>query len=126
MKNLNVEQRKIVKEYITPEFTTSSKKTAIGYEYWQDKKSTIIRNNGIMIKINEKIKNKKIPKYYMKIWEKTNKNEIERYKNHTKINGLKRWKEQLSKTSLSESNYKKQMEDSLKIKTKILSRNNQI
>ena len=46
-----------------------SKKPAIGLEYWLKNKESIKKNAGILIKIDDSVKQKQIPRYFKKKWE---------------------------------------------------------
>lgn len=54
------------------EFIIMSKQPAIGLEYWNKNKEIIKRNKGILIKIDDKVLLKPIPRYFKKIWEREN------------------------------------------------------
>lgn len=50
------------------EFIIMSKKPAIGLNYWNQNKAKIQRNGGILIKTNDTVKLKPIPRYFFKKW----------------------------------------------------------
>lgn len=66
------------------EFILMSKKPAIGLNYWLKNKDKIIRTGGIILYDGEKTKIKPIPRYFKKLWEKENWQELYRYKNKCK------------------------------------------
>lgn len=66
------------------EFIIMSKKPAIGLSYWKENKDKIIRNQGILLKLDGIVKKKPIPRYFKKIWEKENWQEHDTYKYHEK------------------------------------------
>lgn len=91
------------KTEIKPECTICSK--GIGLDYWNKFKERIIQNNGIHIKIDKSVKNKKIPKYFMKKWKEAEPYEYECYNFERAESVQQKWNEILSKTSLSEQEY---------------------
>ena len=111
---------------IQKEFILSSRKGGLGLKYWKDNKEKIINNGGIFIKIGDKVKLKNIPRYYMRKWDEEEDLEIDFYKVEKMQKGKERWKEILSRTDLTESEYMKQLEESLMEKAQILRRDNQI
>lgn len=55
------------------EFIETSRRPGIGYEYWQNNKKLIKEMNGILVKTDDyKVKLKKIPRYFKKLWEQEN------------------------------------------------------
>lgn len=62
------------------EFIIMSRGAGIGVKYWNENKDKIKRNKGILLKIKDKVKLKPIPRYYLKLWEKENWRECERFK----------------------------------------------
>jgi len=96
---------------VKPECTICSK--GIGLEYWEKFKENIKKNNGIMIKIDKTVKNKKIPKYYMNKWKEENGIEYEWYTYEQQQKGIERCNEILSKTSLTEEEYLTMLERKL-------------
>lgn len=111
---------------IQPEFIESSRNGGIGIKYWNEYKNIIINNKGIILKIKDKVKNKPIPKYFMRKWKETGDMEYDWYTYENSERGRKQWQETLSKTSLSESEYLSLLEQQLKNKAKLLKRNNMI
>lgn len=83
------------------EFILMSKKPAIGLNYWNKNKDIIKRNKGILIKIDDKTTLKPIPRYFKKIWEKEDYEELYTYKHQINQNMQKKRDETLSKISLS-------------------------
>ncbi|QCS36100.1 replication initiator protein [Capybara microvirus Cap1_SP_124] len=71
------------------EFIVMSKKPAIGLNYWLENKEKILRNKGILIKIDETVKLKPIPRYFEKIMERENKETLDRLKHEKKQNFIK-------------------------------------
>ena len=51
------------------EFIETSRNGGIGIAYWNKYNQKIITNEGIYIKIKDKVKVRPIPKYYQKKWE---------------------------------------------------------
>lgn len=88
---------------IKPECTICSK--GIGLDYWEKFKENIIKNNGIHIKIDKIVKNKKIPKYFMK---KLKEQDPSFYEYFTWERGLEvqeQWAKTMSNTTLNETEY---------------------
>ncbi|QXN75193.1 replication initiator protein [Microvirus mar39] len=83
------------------EFIIMSKKPAIGLKYWEENKEKIKRNNGILIKIDDTVKLKPLPRYYKKLWEKENWKELEKYKMNCQNNLAKKRQETLEKISIT-------------------------
>lgn len=75
------------------EFLLMSKKPAIGLKYWTQHFRNIIRNEGILIKHDEHVKKKPIPRYFKKIWEKNDMEQLDwyqyKFKEKAKINHAK-------------------------------------
>ncbi len=83
------------------EFIIMSKKPAIGLNYWLENKEKIKRNGGILIKINDQVKLRPLPRYYKKLWEKENYEELEKYKMECQKNLAKTRQETLDKINIS-------------------------
>lgn len=62
------------------EFILMSKKPAIGLKYWLENKEKIKRNKGILLKIDDKVVLKPLPRYFKKLWEKENWEEFDKAK----------------------------------------------
>lgn len=62
------------------EFINMSRMPGIGRAYFEKKFEEIRRNYGIMIKVGSEVKLKKIPRYFKKLWEKSNWLDYERCK----------------------------------------------
>lgn len=105
---------------IKPECTICSK--GIGLDYWEKMKENIIKNNGIHIKIDKNVKNKKIPKYYMKKFKEQNPIDYEWYTFERGEQIKEKWNEILSKTTLTESQYLEMQERQLIAKSEQLLR----
>lgn len=71
------------------EFILMSKNPAIGLKYWEENKEKILRNKGIFIKINDKLKLKPIPRYFLKKLEQESYEKLYNYKYEIKKNMLK-------------------------------------
>ena len=84
----------------------------------------IINNEGILIKIGERVKNRRIPKYFETLYQKQDEYNYEMYKEKKMQRGLQSWKDTLKKTTLSESEYLRLMENNLLEKAKLLRRDN--
>lgn len=69
-----------VEDQIKSEFITMSTCPGIGKAYFIENFEKIKKNNGIMIKVDNSVKIKRIPRYYKKIWEKLDWEDYERYK----------------------------------------------
>ena len=91
------------KANIKPECTIWSK--GIGLDYWNKFKNKILENNGIMIKIDKKVKNKRIPKYYMKKFKEENELAYDWFTFEQYEKAKENWEKILEKTSLSEEEY---------------------
>lgn len=111
---------------IQREFTLCSTNGGIGISYWKKYKGKIVESHGIFIKIKDKVKLKNIPKYFMRKWSEENDIDYDWYVYEKCERGIKIWGEMLSKTSLSESEYLKMLENNLLEKAKILRRDNHI
>lgn len=85
-----IREIKTKKEPIEPEFQVMSRGIGIGRLYWEQNKKKIKQNNGIMIKIKDKIKISPIPKYFKKLWEKENWVEYYAWKYERQKEGIKR------------------------------------
>lgn len=108
---------------IKPECTICSK--GIGLEYWNKFKDKIKNNSGILIKIDKTVKNKRIPKYFMKKWNDEDPYECEVYKYDIQEKGEQNWKKLLKNTTLNEEEYLKMMEKQLLEKSdQLLKRSN--
>lgn len=83
------------------EFIIMSKKPAIGLKYWKENKEKIKRNGGILIKIDDQIKLKPLPRYYKKLWETENYEELYTYKNECQKSLAKKRQETLDKISIT-------------------------
>lgn len=88
---------------IKPECTVWSK--GIGKNYWEKFREKIINNKGIMIKIDEKVKTKRIPKYFMKKLKDENPEFYDWYTYENSLIAQENMNKILSKTSLNESEY---------------------
>lgn len=108
------------------EFTLCSTNGGIGIKFWQKFKNKITENKGIMIKIKNKVKIKKIPKYFMRKWKETGELEYDWYVFEIQQEGIKHWNETLSKTTKTESEYLQMLENNLLEKAQKLRRDNQI
>ncbi len=71
---------KTEKGEIEPEFITMSTSPGIGYCYFIKNQESIIKNNGLLIKVKGKVKLKSIPRYYRKIMERQNWKKYEKWK----------------------------------------------
>lgn len=109
---------------IQQEFTTSSRCGGIGLKFWIENQQKITENKGINIKIGDKVKTKKIPKYFMRKWKETEDPNYEWYSFEICENGKKIWLEILSKTDKTESEYMEMLEENLLKKAQILKRDN--
>lgn len=96
---------------IKPECTICSK--GIGLEYWEKYSENIIKNNGIHIKIGDKVKNKRIPKYFMKKFKDMDPIEYDWYTFEKSEQAKAQWEQTLSKTSISEQEYLSMLERNL-------------
>lgn len=110
-KKLFKEQKWAKQIDVKPECTICSK--GIGLEYWNKFKEKIKQNNGIILKIDKKTKNKRIPKYYIKKWEVEDPEECEIYKFEKQESGIKNWEKILENTTLTEQEYLEQTEKQL-------------
>ena len=99
------------KAEIKPECTICSK--GIGLEYWEKFKESIKQNNGILIKIDKNVKNKRIPKYFMKKWKEENELEYDWKTYENSVRARTHWEETLSKTTLTEEQYLQMQERKL-------------
>lgn len=106
------------------EFIEASRKPGIGRIYWEENKEEIKRNKGILIKIGGKVKLKKIPRYFKKIWEEENPDEYYKSIAEERATIRKEIEETLEKTSLTKEEYLKVQERNLEERTRILKRNN--
>lgn len=93
------------------EFIIMSKKPAIGLEYWNKNKEKIKRNNGILIKIDDKVIIKPIPRYYKKLWEKEDYENLYRYKKICQDSLAKKRQEILDKISITNKSCEELTED---------------
>lgn len=84
------------------EFIIMSKNPAIGLKYWQENKEKIKRNKGILLKIDDKTVLKPIPRYYQKLWERENWEELYQYKFECQNNLAKNRQEILKKINITD------------------------
>ena len=84
----------------------------------------ILNREGILIKTKDKVKNKRIPKYFERKYKESDENNYKKYQNHKIIKGRKNMKEILKNTSLTESEYKLMLERQLLERGKTLRRDN--
>jgi hypothetical protein len=94
-----------------PECTICSK--GIGLDYWEKFKNNIIENNGIHIKIDESVKNKKIPKYYMKKLKENDPMFYDWYTFERSNKAKENWDKILKNTTLTEQDYLEMQERKL-------------
>ena len=113
------------------EFIEMSRRPGIGYQYWEDNKEIIKKQNGIMVKTKDGTKMKRLTRYYKKLWEKENYEELEKYKTQWIKDGKQKIQEMLDKFNMTNMtddqkimHILKQQEETLKIKAKTLKRNN--
>lgn len=114
---------------IAKEFIETSRNGGIGIMKWLKEKWEIIKNQGIYTKVGDSVKLKKIPKYFLRKWKEEtpiceNPETFMKFKYMLAKQGLKAWKELLSKTTLNESEYLKQLEENTRKRTKNLRRDN--
>lgn len=109
-----------------PEFIETSRNGGIGIKNWEENKEKIKETKGIMIKIKDKVKIKKIPKYYKKIWKEKNIEEYAKYAFSESEKAKEIEKEILKNTNLTKKEYQKMQEEKLHEKLKKLKRNNHI
>ncbi|UPW41195.1 replication initiator protein [Sigmofec virus UA08Rod_5228] len=83
------------------EFIIMSKKPAIGLRYWNENKEKIKRNGGILIKLDDKVVLKPIPRYYKKLWEQEDWENLYKYKMECQKTLAKNRQETLEKISTS-------------------------
>lgn len=110
-----------------PEFTESSRNGGIGIIKWIEEKEKIIKNEGLFIKIGEKVKLKPIPKFFIKKWKEEPDADLCEYYIYEKCQRAKINKAKiLIQTNLNESEYLRLQEKNLTEKSKILKRTNLI
>lgn len=83
-----------------PEFILMSRGVGIGRTYWDKNKDKIKRNGGIMVKLDNKVKTKPIPRYFKKLWESENYEEYYRFKYEQHKNMIRVKAEIISKINL--------------------------
>lgn len=119
-------------EYIiNPEFVVMSRGVGIGRRYWNENKQKIKRNKGILLKIEDKVHLKPIPRYFKKLWEDENYEEYYRYKYEAEKDAQKHKIEIIARIKLPDgttdeekwSFYLEQQEKILQEKAKSLKRN---
>lgn len=79
------------------EFLLMSKKPAIGLKYWEKYKKQIINNEGILLKVENTVQKKPIPRYFKKIWEKENWENLDKFQYVIKKQAIKNHEETLQK-----------------------------
>ena len=72
------------------------------------------------------MKNKRIPKYFERKYKESDEKSFEKYRTKKVLKGKETLKRILSKTSLTESEYNKMLEEKLLEKSRILRRDNLI
>ena len=111
-----------------PEFTESSRNGGIGICKWINEKEIIVKNKGIYIKINGKVKLKKIPKFFLKKWKDSmitiGDYDYDMYIFEQTNIAIENNKKILKNTTLNESEYLKLQEKTLLEKAKLLRRDN--
>ena len=115
-------QKKRVKE-IEDEFVIMSRGAGIGVKYWNENKEKIKKNKGIMLKIGDKVKLKPIPRYYIKLWERENWLEVERFKYEQHKESEKHKYEIIKKLNLPKLTDEEKIEWLRKHNAKILKQN---
>lgn len=92
--------QKTVEKPVEEEFIVMSRGAGIGIKYYRENREKIVRNSGILVKVNDKVKIKPIPRYFRKLWEAENWAEYETWKYYQKIKGEENHKKQLMKLNL--------------------------
>lgn len=77
-----------------------SRAVGIGKLYWIQNKDKIKRNKGILLKVEDKVKLKPIPRYFQKLWEQENWKEYVHFKYDNTKNGKRKKAEIISRISL--------------------------
>lgn len=122
----NIKHAELKKMEIQPEFILMSRNGGIGIKHWKQYKKEILKREGILIKIKDKVKNKRIPKYYERKYKEENEKQYEKYRTKKILKSQENLKEILSKTTLSEYEYNEMNERKLIEKSKTLRRDNLI
>lgn len=98
-----IKEQIVKKPLIEDEFQVMSRAVGIGRKYWEDNKEKIKRNNGVLIKIKNKVKIKPIPRYFKKLWEDENYEEYYRWKYERQKDGINRKLEIINKIKLKDN-----------------------
>ena len=123
-KMFNVKNNELKAAKIQPEFILMSRNGGIGIKYWNEYQKAILERDGILIKTKDKVKNKRIPKYFERKYKEQNESEFKKYQDKKIIKGKINMKKILENTSMTESDYKLMLERQLLEKNKLLRRNN--
>lgn len=91
---------KTPKKITEDEFILMSRGVGIGRLYWEQNKDKIKRNKGILLKIQDFVKLKPVPKYFKKLWEQENWEEYYRFKYEKQKDGIKTKMEIINKIKL--------------------------
>lgn len=127
-----IQKVKPQKSFREPEFINMSRAVGIGKLYWIENKEKIKRNKGVLLKVENKVKLKPIPRYFQKLWEQENWEEYIQFKYENTKNGQRTKAEIISRISLPDGTtdelkyefYLSQQFKILKDKAKYLKRGN--
>lgn len=121
----NMPRAVAIKNIIQPEFIDMSRNGGIGIKYWNENKNNILKREGILIKIGDKVKNRQIPKYFERKYKETiTEEQWNKYSQNKRDKAYKNMWKILRKTSLKEWEYKEMLERQLLEKAKLLRRDN--
>lgn len=120
------------KGIIEPEFITMSTAPGIGYNYFIENIETIKKNNGILIKVKNSVKLRKIPRYFRKVMERFDWEKYEKWKYNYQILQKEKIEQQIKcynlpkewETWKRENFHKQHTIESIKDKFNLLKRNN--
>lgn len=110
--------------YRDAEFSETSRNGGIGLKYWQENKKNILDNNGIFIKVKDKVKLKPITKYFKKKFKEEDEYEYESYMMYEKERIEDIYDSILKETNLNKDQYLELQHKRLQEKMKLLKRDN--
>lgn len=91
-----------VEKGVQSEFITMSTCPGIGKQYFINNFKKIKENSGIMIKVDNTVKIKRIPRYYKKVWEKLDWQDYERWKYQQQLKMIENQKKLVDSYNLPE------------------------
>lgn len=107
---------------IIPEYVVMSRRPGIGYQFYKDNKDSIYTFDRVLVNHNDNVLSVKPPKFYDKMFDLDNPDQMEFIKETRKKVGMATRALELSKTDLSEEEYDLMREETLNNKLRCLER----